>query len=94
MVIKRRLLLVLLALVGFCTPAAAQQPLTAPPPARDTSTYVQDADVVRDQLQDILRGHPRSVGEVLRRDPSLLARIGAALLVLTPLALCFVLSDD
>jgi hypothetical protein len=35
---------------------------------------VQDAEIVRDRLQDILRGYPRSVGEILRRDPSLMNR--------------------
>ena len=74
MVMKRRLLLPVLLLVGFCTPAAAQQPAAVPAPAPDATAVVQDADVVRDQLQNILRGYPRSVGEVLRRDPSLLAR--------------------
>ncbi len=73
MVMKPRFLLpVFIALLGFCSPAAAEQP--PPPPAEPAVSAVQDADVVRDQLQNILRGYPRSVGEVLRRDPSLLAR--------------------
>ncbi len=75
MVMKQRILsLALVALFGSCTPAAAQTPAPAPPAAIDTVGVVQDAEVVRDRLQDILRGYPRSVGEVLRRDPSLMAR--------------------
>jgi hypothetical protein len=74
MVMKQRLLVpALLAVLGFCgaTPAAARQ--TQPPP--DTQrVVVQDADWVRNELQNILRGYPRTVGEILRRDPSLMGR--------------------
>jgi hypothetical protein len=73
MVMKRYLLIpALMAVLGFCgaTPAAARQ--AVPPP--DNVRVVQDADWVRNQLHDILRSYPRSVGEILRRDPSLMAR--------------------
>jgi hypothetical protein len=74
MVMKQRILvLALAALVGSCNPAAAQQPAPSPQAPLE-SALVQDAEVVRNRLQDILRGYPRSVGEVLRRDPSLMAR--------------------
>jgi hypothetical protein len=73
---KQRLLAsLLLAVVGFCAPQsseARQQP-PAPLPAQPVPV-AQDAENVREQLQEILRGYPRSVGEVLRRDPSLMAR--------------------
>jgi hypothetical protein len=78
MVMKRHVLFPLLvAVLGFCAPAEAQQ---APAPAAPAAApyappaIPQDAEFVRNQLQDILRGYPRSVGEVLRRDPSLMAR--------------------
>jgi hypothetical protein len=77
MVMKQRILFpVLLAVLGFCSPAAAEQaPASAPTPVQVVETIqVQDAEVVRDRLQDILRGYPRSVGEVLRRDPTLMGR--------------------
>jgi hypothetical protein len=77
MVMKQRILFpALLAVLGFCSPAAAQQaPASAPAPVQLVETLmVQDAEVVRDRLQDILRGYPRSVGEVLRRDPTLMSR--------------------
>jgi hypothetical protein len=75
MVMKQRLLLpLMLAVVGYCSPAEAQQPPPAPAPAVETTTIVQDAEVVRERLHDILRGYPRSVGEVLRRDPTLMTR--------------------
>lgn len=60
----------------------AQQPAEqAPPPApiQVPPGYVyqgqgMDANAVRNQLQEILRQYPPAVGEVLRRDPSLLSR--------------------
>jgi hypothetical protein len=71
---KQRLLASLfLAVVGFCGPQPAearQQPATAAQP----EVIIQDADRVREQLWEIMRGYPRSVGEVLRRDPSLMSR--------------------
>ena len=75
---KRNILLpVLFAVVGYCSPAEARQaPATGAAPAQvlPVTTVMPDAEVVRDQLHDILRGYPRSVGEVLRRDPTLMAR--------------------
>src|SRR5436190_9600492 len=72
MVMKKRFLfLALAALVGFCQPAAAQSradraetQAIKPPTAEDT----------RDDLRAILDKYPNSVAEILRRDPSLMAR--------------------
>ena len=72
---KRHLLIpVLAAVVGFCSPAtaAAQQPV--PPAVPDTIRVVTDAESTREQLRNILRTYPDSVGEILRRDPSLMGR--------------------
>lgn len=52
-------------------PAPAQAPATTIPPVYQVQT---DANTTREQLQDILRQYPPSVGEVLRRDPSLMNR--------------------
>jgi hypothetical protein len=74
---KRNILFpLLMAVLGFCAPAEARQAAAqAPAPAAAVdAALVQDAEVVRDRLQDILRGYPRSVGEVLRRDPTLMSR--------------------
>jgi hypothetical protein len=85
---QRLLIPTLLAVVGFCGPGPAgaeQRPQPAPsaptavPPALpaqiDTLPVRQpDAEQTRDQLRRILDLYPRAVGEVLRRDPSLLAR--------------------
>ncbi len=61
-------------------PPGPEQP-SAPPAAPAPPGYpVQifqgnmDARAVRDQLQELLRQYPPAVGEVLRRDPSLLDR--------------------
>ncbi len=61
-----------MAVLGFCgaAPASARQAV----PATDTIIVTQDADHVRNQLHDILETYPRSVGEIFRRDPSLLSR--------------------
>jgi hypothetical protein len=65
---------------------SARQPAPAPVPAQAPGAPSQgtvmvpmyqgtvDAATTRDQLQEILRTYPPSVGEVLRRDPSLLNR--------------------
>jgi hypothetical protein len=62
---------------------SGQQPTPAAPPAAQAPAQgypVQifqgnmDAGSVRNQLQEILRQYPPAVGEVLRRDPSLLER--------------------
>jgi hypothetical protein len=75
---KSRLLMPLLfAVVGFCSPApaAAQQPAPgAPLQGPDVRVVRLDADDIRDQLRTILQSYPRSVAEVLRRDPSLMGR--------------------
>jgi hypothetical protein len=63
---------VFLAVVGFGSPAAAQPP--APAPVPDTIRVVQDAESTREQLRAILRTYPETVGEILRRDPSLMSR--------------------
>ena len=57
------------------TPPAAPAPATAPASTIPPVYQVQiDANTTREQLQDILRQYPPTVGEVLRRDPSLLNR--------------------
>jgi hypothetical protein len=72
MVMKQRILfMVMAAVVGFCSPAAAQ---TGP----DRNVVVIDRQVTaentRQDLQEILRQYPHSVGEILRRDPSLMTK--------------------
>jgi heme/copper-type cytochrome/quinol oxidase subunit 3 len=70
---KQRLLVpALVAVLGFCGAPAAAARQTVPP--ADSVRVVQDAEHVRQQLQNILETYPRSVPEVLRRDPSLLSR--------------------
>ena len=75
---KRGLLLALAALVGFCQPASAQ---TAPERGVVVRTQQGDrvvlpvtAEDTREDLRAILQKYPNSVGEILRRDPSLMAR--------------------
>jgi hypothetical protein len=77
---KRRFLVpVLVAVVGSCTSSAAVAQ-TAPgasgpgAPSASVAPVFQDADATRELLRRILETYPRSVGEVLRRDPSLLTR--------------------
>jgi hypothetical protein len=75
----RLLIPVLLAVVGFCNPgpASAQQrpqPVPSAPVQVDPIERRQDAEHTRDQLRRILDTYPRAVGEVLRRDPSLMGR--------------------
>src|SRR5688572_9597872 len=55
---------------------AQQQPVQQFPQGFPVQVYPggMDASSVRDQLQEILRQYPPAVGEVLRRDPSLLNR--------------------
>jgi hypothetical protein len=72
---KQRFLVPLcLAVVGSCAPQPAEARQQQPAPAAQTVPAVQDADFVRQQLWEIMRGYPRSVGEILRRDPSLMSR--------------------
>jgi hypothetical protein len=72
MVMKRILLPMLVAVLGFCSPAptAAQ---TAPARA-DQFAVAPTAEDTRQALQLLLQKYPHSVGEILRRDPSLMAR--------------------
>ena len=72
MVMKQRILFAVLAgVVGFCSPAAAQTT-----PQRDEPVVERPltAEATREDLRLILDKYPRSVGEILRRDPSLLTR--------------------
>lgn len=74
---KRLLLPLVLAVAGFCNPApaAAQQPApAAPPQGAETVRVVQSAESTREELRNILRIYPNAVGEILRRDPDLMAR--------------------
>lgn len=68
---KRILIPLLFAVVAVCSPAAAQTP-----PVRDDMAAVRTptADDTRRELHEILEQYPASVGEILRRDPSLMAR--------------------
>jgi hypothetical protein len=81
MVMKQRLLFpVLLAVLGFCSPApaSAQQPAPArqaAPDSQDVRTIdPQNAEQTREDLRRLLQLYPQSVGEVLRRDPVLMGR--------------------
>ena len=78
---KQRVLIPLvLAVVSFCNPG----PLSAQQPAPGASGVIvqmpeivrltQDASNTREQLRSILRAYPEAVGEILRRDPSLMSR--------------------
>ena len=70
MVMKKRLLLpVLVALLGFCSPAAAQ----TRPDRSETVVRPPSAEDTREDLRAILDKYPNSVPEILRRDPSLMA---------------------
>jgi hypothetical protein len=76
---KQRVLTALfVAMVGSCNPAPANAQQPAPvsqlPAAPDSVRVVQDAESTRQQLLAILRTYPDAVGEVLRRDPSLMSR--------------------
>ena len=78
---KQRILLGLAAALLSTTALAAQTatPAAPPPPAAPGATVPLyqapvDAQTTREQLQEILRQYPPAVGEVLRRDNSLLHR--------------------
>lgn len=72
---KQRLLFpVLLAVAGFCLPAQAQTPLQPPDASITQQRQVPTAEDTRDDLRVILQKYPNSVGEILRRDPSLMAK--------------------
>ena len=72
---KQRVLATLAATL-VSTAALAAQPAAAPlpPPTVPMAVYQApvDAQTTREQLQEILRQYPPAVGEVLRRDTSLL----------------------
>ena len=80
MVMKRIFLPLLIAVVGFCSPAAAQSPKTPETVVVKTSegqaveTTAASAEYVREELRSILQQYPYTVGEILRRDPSLMAK--------------------
>ena len=75
MVMKKQvLLLALVAFVGFCQPASAQTPAPPAPAATQSIIVGPSAEDTRDLLRTILDQYPNSVGEILRRDPSLMAR--------------------
>ena len=78
---KQRVLMAFAASLVATAALAAQTapPLPPPAPAAPGATVALyqapvDADTVREQLQEILRQYPPAVGEVLRRDNSLLNR--------------------
>jgi hypothetical protein len=82
---KQQLLAALAVLPFLTSPIAAQAPAAAPaavaqPPAAPAAPAAPifqvptDANETREQLQDLLRQYPPAVGEVLRRDPTLLNR--------------------
>jgi hypothetical protein len=76
---RRFLIPLLLAVVGFCSPgrAGAQQPpQPAPAQADAVPAARQDAENTREQLRRLLDTYPRTVGEVLRRDPNLMGNAG------------------
>ncbi len=75
MVMKQRFLIpALLAVLGFCSasPASAQQTLPAPQDVRIVSP--PNAEDTREDLRRLLQLYPHSVGEILRRDPTLMSR--------------------
>jgi hypothetical protein len=78
MVMKKRFLFLALALVGFCHPAAAQTPSDRGVVVRTQEgaqvVLPSSAEDTREELRTILQKYPNAVGEILRRDPSLMAR--------------------
>lgn len=75
MVMKQRILLpVLVALLGSYSPAVAQPGAVAPQRPDAVAVRPPTAEDTRDNLREILQKYPYSVGEILRRDPSLIAR--------------------
>jgi hypothetical protein len=73
MVMKQRILfMVTAAVIGLGAPAAAQTN-----PERNDVVIIDrqaTAENTRQDLQEILRQYPQSVGEILRRDPSLMTK--------------------
>ena len=76
MVMKRILFPLLLALVGMCSPAAAQGSSQSVP-ERNQVVIIQPptAEDTREELREILRKYPASVAEIFRRDPNLMSNI-------------------
>ena len=75
MVMKQRFLFAALAaLVGFSSPAAAQTPLERADQLSAQRQQMPSAEDTRDDLRLILQKYPHSVGEILRRDPSLMSK--------------------
>ena len=71
MVMKRILFPALIAVLGFCSPAAAQ---TRPERNDQVIQRPATAEDIREDLRQMLEKYPHSVGEILRRDPTLMAR--------------------
>ncbi|OFW37387.1 MAG: hypothetical protein A3J29_10730 [Acidobacteria bacterium RIFCSPLOWO2_12_FULL_67_14b] len=73
---KQTLLAAALAVVSTVAPSAMQPvaPTAQNPAVVPLYQAPVDAHATREQLQEILRQYPPAVGEVLRRDPSLLTR--------------------
>jgi heme/copper-type cytochrome/quinol oxidase subunit 3 len=79
---KQRVLATLAATLLTTAALSAQPPSPAPPPQPPAAPGAVvplyqvpvDAHTTREQLQEILRQYPPAVGEVLRRDHSLLSR--------------------
>ncbi|MDP2389550.1 MAG: hypothetical protein Q8N52_04415, partial [Acidobacteriota bacterium] len=76
---KQRILSALAATLLTAATLSAQPapPAPAQPPSAPAAPVFQvptDANETREQLQELLRQYPPAVGEVLRRDPSLLNR--------------------
>jgi hypothetical protein len=75
MVMKQRFLFAALAaLVGLSSPAAAQTGLERADQQIAERQQAPSAEDTRDDLRLILEKYPHSVGEILRRDPSLMAK--------------------
>jgi len=74
MVMKRILFPLLLALVGLCSPAAAQGS-TQTAPERTAVVVIQPptAEDTRQELREILQKYPNAVAEIFRRDPGLMS---------------------
>src|SRR5262245_3225703 len=77
---KRILLSLFVAVVGFCSPAAAQTPSSSErlvvknSEGQTIEVATPTAETNREQLRTILQLYPYSVGEILRRDPSLMSK--------------------
>jgi hypothetical protein len=72
MVMKRILFPVLAAILVCCAPAAAQT--TLPDRVDQIAQAPPTADDTREVLRVLLQKYPRQVAEIIRRDPSLIAK--------------------